>query len=54
MRYRCEPVCGAGRGVRLRSFWAALAAALFGSGEGAGLVFTESSRAFEGGFGGLL
>jgi len=53
-RYKCVPVCEAGRGLRLRSFSAALAAALFGSGEGVGLVFTESRSVFEGGFGGLL
>jgi hypothetical protein len=36
--YKCVPVCGAGRGWRLRSFSAALAAALFGAGVGVGLV----------------
>jgi hypothetical protein len=36
--YKCVPVWGAGCGWRLRSFSAALAAALFGSGVGVGLV----------------
>jgi hypothetical protein len=40
--------------MRFRSFSAAFAAALFGSGEGAGLVFTEFRSDFEGAFGGLL
>ena len=53
-RYKCVPVCEEGLGVRFRSFWAAFEAALFGSGEGAGLVFTEFKSAFEGGFGGRL
>jgi hypothetical protein len=53
-RYKWVPVCGAGRGLRFRSFSAAFAAALFGSGEVVGLVFTEFSSEFEGGFGGRL
>src|SRR2546421_6666318 len=36
-RYKFVPVCEAGRGARFFSFWAALAAALFGSGDGADL-----------------
>jgi len=53
-RHKCEPVCGAGRGLRFRSLSAAFAAALFGSGEGAGLILTEFRSAVEGGFGGFL
>ena len=43
--YKCVPVCGAGRGWRLRSFSAAFAAALFGSGVGEGLVLGAGASA---------
>jgi hypothetical protein len=43
--YKCVPVCGAGRGWRLRSLSAALAAALFGCGVGAGLVAAVGATA---------
>jgi hypothetical protein len=46
--YKCVPVCGAGRGWRLRSFSAAFAAALFGSGAGVGLVLGAGAGAAAG------
>jgi hypothetical protein len=50
--YKWVPVCGAGRGRLLRSISAAFAAALWGTGVGSGLTFTEFRRAFAGGLGG--
>jgi hypothetical protein len=52
--YKWLPVCGAGRVRRLRSFSAAFAAALPGTGVGAGFIFTEFKSALAGGFGGRL
>src|SRR5205085_3590630 len=51
--YRWVPVCGAGRGARLRSRSAAFDAAVSAA-EGAGFFFAPSSWAWVGGFGGGL
>ena len=55
MAYKFEPVCGAGRGRRLRSRSAAFAAAISAAVGGAFFLFvTASIWAWVGGFGGRL